>query len=81
MRVWVQSPGSSNICVREFILEFLSYIKNKKNKKKIRKCNLFSFLFNFFVCHIRHVLNYLLDEMGSLGAHPFDTPMDPNKNF
>jgi hypothetical protein len=32
MRVWVQSPGSSNIRVCEFRLEFLSY---KKKKKKL----------------------------------------------
>ena len=34
MRVWVQSPGSSNIRVCEFKLEFLSYIKNKIKKDK-----------------------------------------------
>ena len=34
MRVWVQSPGSSNIHVCEFRLEFLSYLKKKKKKKK-----------------------------------------------
>jgi hypothetical protein len=34
MRVWVQSPRSSNIHVCEFRLEFLSYIKKKKKKKK-----------------------------------------------
>ena len=30
MRVWVRSPGSSNICVCEFRLEFLLYLKKKK---------------------------------------------------
>ena len=30
IRVWVQSPGSSNIRVCEFRLEFLSYKKKKK---------------------------------------------------
>jgi hypothetical protein len=37
MRVWVQSPGSSNIRVCEFRLEFLSYLKKKKKKRKKKK--------------------------------------------
>ena len=35
IRVWVQSPGSSNICVCEFILEFLSYLKKKKKMVRL----------------------------------------------
>ena len=34
MRGWVQFPGSSTIRVCEFRLEFLSYIKKIKNKKR-----------------------------------------------
>ena len=46
MRVWVQSLGSSNIHVCEFRLEFLSYLKKKKNyqytggQKKIQRAKL-----------------------------------------
>jgi hypothetical protein len=37
MRVWVQSPGPSNIRVCEFRLKFQSYIKKKKEKKRRKK--------------------------------------------
>ena len=48
MRVWVQSPGSLNICVCEFRLEFLSYLKknnNNNNNNNITRVTTHLFLF------------------------------------
>jgi hypothetical protein len=53
MRVWVQFPGSSNIRVYEFRLEFLSYIQKKKKVSMIYSSEY------IYSSHISHTLDII----------------------